>query len=393
MRCSAVIVAAGRGSRFGAPLNKVLLPLRGSTVLEHAIAPFLRSPDVGEIILVANRDDRALLETKAAGWAGGRRIKVVEGGARRIDSSAAGVRATDPSAETVAIHDAARPIHTSESLARAIEAAERTGGAVVALPATDTMKRSQDGRLVAGTLARGELYHAQTPQVFRRAPFLAALESALAAGNDFTDDAAVAERAGIPVEIVAGSADNIKITNPPDLARAEGILDRRLGPGDTGLRIGSGFDIHPLVAGRRCVLGGVEIPSETGPLGHSDGDALLHALADAVLGAAGLDDLGTLFPDRDPQYKNADSRELFKLCVARAREAGFSVVNADCILILERPKIAPHRAAIRASLAGLLQISPERVNVKGKTAEGIGDIGSGRAVVAQCSVLLQFSRP
>jgi 2-C-methyl-D-erythritol 4-phosphate cytidylyltransferase/2-C-methyl-D-erythritol 2,4-cyclodiphosphate synthase len=390
MECSAVIVAAGRGTRFANARNKILLPLGGRTVLEHSIAAFDGVARIAEIVVVVSPEDRS----EIAGLLGrvdlAKPARIVDGGARRIDSVHAGVLATGHASSLVAIHDAARPLVRGETIARAIDAAARVGGAVVATAATDTVKHSHDRRLVDATIPRAEIFLAQTPQIFRRTAFLAALARAVPANEEFTDDAAVAEAAGIPVEVVPGEADNLKITYPDDLARAERILASRAGsPADPKIRVGCGFDVHRLVEGRRFVAGGVEIASDVGPLGHSDGDALLHALADAILGAAGLEDLGTLFPDTDPNYRDADSRDLLRRCVERAAAAGFRVVNADCVVVVEKPKLAPHRAAIRASVAGILGIEPERVNVKGKTAEGLGLLGEGRALAATCTVLLQ----
>jgi len=368
----------------------VLLTIEEKSVLEHAMAPFIELAEIGAIVIVTNTADRAEIESHLRPLALEKQMIFVNGGARRIDSVANGVRAAPGAAELVAIHDAARPLIQKEIVLNAISAAARSGGAVVAVGATDTIKRSAGGRFVDITIPRNEIFHAQTPQIFRRREFLAALDAAIASGDDFTDDAAVAERAGVRVEIVKGDSENIKITIPSDLPRAAEILAQRNGAArDIGIRVGSGFDIHALVAGRKCILGGVVIDSPVGPHGHSDGDALSHSLADAILGAAGLDDLGTLFPDRDPKYKDMDSRDILKACVAKVHDAGFRIVNADCILILERPKIAPHRAAIRASVAKLLQVGESCVNVKGKTAEGYGDIGQGRAIAAQSTVLLQ----
>ncbi len=393
MRCAAVVVAAGRGARFGDPLNKVLHPLGGRPLLEHGLEALAASPAIDRIVLVASASDLSRLESLASRLGAGKVSRVVPGGARRIDSVLAGVRACDAAARCVAVHDAARPLVRPETVTAAVEAAERTGGAVVAVPALDTVKRSEDGLRVGSTIPRGEVFLAQTPQVFRREPFLRALEEAVASGIDLTDDASVAERAGIPVEIVAGDVENLKVTRPEDLARAEAILARRGGARTPSFRVGTGFDVHRMAEGRRCVLGGVTIEGARGPVGHSDGDALLHAVADALLGAAGLDDLGTLFSDRDPAHRDADSREILRKCVARVREAGFVVENADCVLVLEAPRIAPHRAAMRAALAEILGVAATCVNVKGKTAEGLGAVGAGEAVVAQATVLLRCVAP
>jgi len=390
MRCAAVVVAAGRGSRFGAEQNKVLLPLGGRTVLERSLDSLAATGSVEALVVVAHRDDLPALRERQGSLGRGKVVAIVEGGARRLDSVAAGVRACPAQARNIAIHDAARPLIRAEVVERAIEASDRSGGAVVAVPAVDTVKRSSDGVRVDATLPRSEIFLAQTPQIFRREPFLRALEAAIASGREFTDDAAVAEAAGIPVEIVKGDGENLKITYQEDLPRAEAILAKREGgTAQPQFRVGTGFDVHRLVPGRRCVLGGIELASPVGPLGHSDGDALLHAIADALLGAAGLDDLGTLFSDKNPEYKDADSQKLLAECVARVERAGFVVSNVDAFLVLERPKIAPHREAMRAAIATILGVETSQVNVKGKTAEGLGALGAGDAVAVQATILLQ----
>lgn len=393
MICSAVVVAAGRGTRFGAPRNKVLLPLRGRNVLEVAADALAEVSEIEEIIVVANPGELSDLDATRNRIGRGKCTKIVAGGSQRMDSVAAGVRATNPGAALVAIHDAARPLVDPADVRRTIGAALRCGGALLAAPAVDSIKLSRDGTFVDQGIPRNEVFLAQTPQIFRRADYLHALDQARNIDRVFTDDVEIAQFGGMRVEIVTTEKPNVKITHPGDLKQAERLLAARDGRApESAVRVGNGFDIHRMVPGRRCVIGGVEIEHARGPQGHSDGDVLLHAIADAVLGAAGEDDLGTLFPDRDPRYKNADSRELLRLSVMRARDAGFVVINADCVVIAEEPRLAPHRKSIRESVAQLLEIDPAAVNVKGKTAEGLGPIGSGDAIAAQCVLLLQKIR-
>jgi 2-C-methyl-D-erythritol 4-phosphate cytidylyltransferase/2-C-methyl-D-erythritol 2,4-cyclodiphosphate synthase len=288
------------------------------------------------------------------------------------------------------IHDAARPFVSADLISRTIVAAAESGAALAALPARDTVKRARPDHIVAETLPRESIFLAQTPQAFR----CDVLRDALAQrdAGDATDEATLAERAGHTVRLVDGEASNIKITTPDDLAVAEAIAMERDGvsraaPVRTG-RVGTGYDLHRLVDGRRLILGGVTIPFERGLLGHSDADAICHAVTDAVLGAAGAGDIGRHFPDTDPQWKDASSIDLLRRAAAIIREQGFDVGNVDVVVIAERPKLAPYIDRMRANIAAALGSAVDRVSLKGKTNEGVDAVGRGEAIAAHAVALL-----
>jgi 2-C-methyl-D-erythritol 4-phosphate cytidylyltransferase/2-C-methyl-D-erythritol 2,4-cyclodiphosphate synthase len=308
-------------------------------------------------------------------------LAVVAGGERRQDSVRRAF-ARVGAAEIVVIHDAARPLVTDALIRRTVAAALDSGAAIAALRASDTVKRGDaDGRIIE-TLPRGDIYLAQTPQAFR----VDVLRAALTIPGEATDEAALAEQAGHRVHLVEGDPQNLKITTPADLDMAERLLG---GVSATmPLRIGNGYDLHRLVAGRPLILGGVTIPFEKGLHGHSDADVVCHAITDAVLGAAGAGDIGRHFPNTDPAWKDADSIDLLRRAVALVDNAGFAVGNVDVVVIAQQPKLAPHVDAIRARVAAALGCDPAQVSVKGKTNEGVDSIGAGESIAAHAVALL-----
>jgi 2-C-methyl-D-erythritol 4-phosphate cytidylyltransferase/2-C-methyl-D-erythritol 2,4-cyclodiphosphate synthase len=390
-----VMVAAGAARRMGALAggrSKAFLRLRGATLLEHACAAFDAVPAVREIVLVVRPEDRgAAEELRRAAPALAKVTAIVPGGPERHDSVRLGLAAVAPESGLVCVHDAARPLVEARTIEAALDAAARAGASLVAVPVADTLKRAEEARAVE-TFDRARIFAAQTPQCFRTALLRELCERARKDGFRPTDDAALHERYVGPVAIVAGSATNLKITTPDDLRVAEALLAARDAARDGGgsmkdlQRVGVGFDSHRLEQGRRCILGGVELPHPSGPAGHSDGDCVLHALTDALLGAAGLDDLGTLFPDTDERWRGADSARLLALALERVRAAGWRPTNVDLVIATDGPRIAPQRAAMRARIAGLLGLDPDAVNVKGKTLEGLA--GPKDAVVAHAVCLL-----
>jgi 2-C-methyl-D-erythritol 2,4-cyclodiphosphate synthase len=288
-------------------------------------------------------------------------------------------------ADIVVIHDAARPLVTDSTIRRTIAAASEYGAAVAAVPVPDTVKQVKEGGFIAATLRREEIYLAQTPQAFR----VGVLRAALTIDGDATDEAMLAERAGHPVRVVEGDPRNLKITTPADLSLAERYLEVD-GPRHT-LRIGNGYDLHRLVPGRPLILGGVTIPFDTGLLGHSDGDAVCHAVTDAVLGAAGAGDIGRHFPDTDPAWKDANSLDLLRRAAALVRAAGYGVVNVDLVVIAQKPKLSPHADQIRANLANALGCDASQIGVKGKTNEGVDSMGAGESIAVHAVALLMGS--
>jgi 2-C-methyl-D-erythritol 4-phosphate cytidylyltransferase/2-C-methyl-D-erythritol 2,4-cyclodiphosphate synthase len=380
MYVSAILAAGGRGLRLGHSQPKQLLEIAGRPILERSVSLLKDHPDVHEVIVALPEE---LVEDPPAYLLDSSKpLRVVKGGARRQDSVAAAFRLVSDRADVVVVHDAARPFATSGLLAKTIAAAVETGAALAALEARDTVKKVEDG-VVSATLDRRTIFLAQTPQAFRRD----VLRDALAASGDATDEAALAERAGHPVRIVEGEASNIKVTTPEDLVIAEAI-GRGGRPARTG-RAGMGYDLHRFVEGRPLILGGVTIPFDRGLAGHSDADAVCHAITDAILGAAGAGDIGRHFSDTDPRWKGASSVDLLRRAVEMIDAEGLAVGNVDATVILERPKLAPYVDQMRANLAAVLGVSIDRVSIKGKTNEGLGEIGRGEAIAVHAIALVR----
>ena len=384
MSVGAIIVAAGRGDRMGAPVPKQLLDIGGRTVLQHSVAAFDGHPAVSELVVVLPSEYVADGTTLIGPTR--RRCAVVAGGARRQDSVVQGVSALSPAVDVILVHDAARPFADAALIDRVLAGVAETGAAVPAVPVRDTVKRVDPATTrVTETISRDGLWLAQTPQGFRR-PVLDAAIALGERGTAATDEAMLAEKAGHPVAIVTGSDENVKLTTPADLAAARARLL-------SGGRVGTGYDLHRMVEGRPLVLAGVTIPFERGPMGHSDADVLSHAIVDAVFGAAAAGDIGRHFPDNDPAWKGAPGLDLLGRAVAIVRELGWQVANVDATVILERPKLAPHIGAIREALAATLGVSIDRVNVKAKTNEGVDAVGRGEAIAAHAVAVLAPGGP
>ena len=381
MHVSAIIAAGGRGSRFGGTQPKQLQPLAGVPILKRTVDVFLNGYAFDEVVVALPSD----LAANPPAYLDD--VIVVEGGERRQDSVANAVRAVAPSSQVIVIHDAARPLVTPAVIERTIAAAIKHGAAIAALPARDTVKRGDASRVIRGTLPRDEIFLAQTPQAFRVGVLRDALAIASTA-TDATDEAMLAEAAGHHVHLVDGDPRNLKITTPDDLMLAEALAPREARPARTG-RAGIGYDLHRLVEGRPLILGGVTIPSDRGALGHSDADVVCHAITDAVLGAASLGDIGRHFPDVDPRWKDASSLDLLRRAMAMLADEGLQVGNVDVTVILERPKIKDHIAAMRGALADALGVDVTRVSIKGKTNEGMDAIGRGEAIAAHAIALVR----
>ncbi len=399
-RAWAIVVAAGQGKRmrtgpFARGPRKPFVELAGRPILLRTLDAIARSGAVERTVVAVAAGDLAAAEELIGPERERLRVEaIVEGGARRQESVARALAAVPEEVDLVAVHDGARPLVEPELFDRALDAARRTGASCVSLPVGETLKRvdrSEEGAgsppMIGGTVDRSRLWAAQTPQAFRRADLARLLDEAGRDGAHLTDDAQAFDRAGLPVEAVPGSPRNIKITTPEDLAMAEAIL----AGGEVGardVRVGTGFDIHPLVPGRRLVACGVELDSPVGGEGHSDADAAVHAVIDSLLGACAMGDIGTLFPDTDPAYKDADSVKLLADVAARLRDAGFEPRSLDVTVLLERPKLAPHVGEMRAKLARAVGIPGERVSVKAKTMNGVGPVGEGKAYAAQATAVV-----
>jgi 2-C-methyl-D-erythritol 4-phosphate cytidylyltransferase/2-C-methyl-D-erythritol 2,4-cyclodiphosphate synthase len=355
-----VVVAAGRGRRFGG--EKQYAPLGGGRVLDRAVAAAGDASDGVVAVVPREREGEAVAGADA----------VVAGGVTRSASVRAGLAAVPAEAEVVVVHDAARPLASSELFTTVVEAlGGGADGAVPALPVVDTVKQVGGDGVVRATLDRSGLVSVQTPQAFRAD----ALRRAHAAGGEASDDAALVERDGGRVVVVPGEEANAKLTAPDDLAAAE----RRLARSPTTTRVGLGFDVHPWSddPARPLVIGGVELRGERGLAGHSDADVVTHAVIDALLGAAGLGDIGTHFPDTDPALAGTDSLALLDATVALLARAGWRPGNVDCTVVLDAPRLAPHRAAMQEALS---DAAGTDVSVKAARAEGLGALGRGEGV-------------
>lgn len=388
MSTAALIVAAGRGARAGRPGigPKQYATLAGRSVLARSIDRFSGDNAIVAIQVVIHPDDGPLYAAAVAGSRAPLRPPVL-GGARRQESVRAGLTALkEMNPRFVLIHDAARPLVPAEVILRVREALASAGGAIAALAVTDTLKHAGGGSVIRGTADRAGLWRAQTPQGFVFADILAAYQAAHAAGrDDFTDDAAVAEWAGIDVVLVPGSERNIKLTTAEDFSMAERLLAAA-----PDVRTGTGFDAHRFGGGDHVWLCGVKIPHTSALVGHSDADVGLHALTDAILGAIAESDIGEHFPPGDPRWKGTASRVFLEDAVRRVRARGGSIGNADITLICQEPRIAPHRQAMRQAIAGILGIGLDRVAVKATTTEGLGFAGrrEGIAAMAIATVVL-----
>jgi 2-C-methyl-D-erythritol 4-phosphate cytidylyltransferase/2-C-methyl-D-erythritol 2,4-cyclodiphosphate synthase len=385
--CAAILVAAGRGVRAGAGAPKQFRPLGGVPMLARTLQPFARCEAIARLVLVVPHPEEARSRL-AAFLPQGAVVDFVQGGESRQQSSAAGLAAAGK-AEIILVHDGARPFVDESLIRRVVAEARRSGAAVPLMPVTETLRRVDPQGASLGTVRREEFALAQTPQGFRREVLERALQWAREEGFDGTDEAELVEKSGHSVARVEGSAGNVKITTAEDFEQAQRLLGG--GEPDT-LRVGLGYDVHALVAGRDLILGGVKIPHPFGPAAHSDGDLLCHAATDALLGAAGLPDIGQLFPDTEPEWKSASSLRLLEGAAERVRRAGYRVVNLDLVLVAEEPRLVPHVAAIRVNLARALQCSESRVSVKGKRGEGIGFTGRREGMAAHAVALLARDR-
>src|SRR5688500_1887914 len=356
MYVSALVAAGGRGVRLGADRPKQFLDIGGRSILETSVGALAASDRIDEIIVALPEEH---LKAAKAWPASSKPMLFVAGGARRQDSVANAFGKSSRHADVIVIHDAARPFVTAGVIARTVDAAQAHGAAIAAIPVRDTVKQTHDpgrdgSRPIRTTLPRDTIFLAQTPQAFRRD----VLERAIAEGRsiDATDEAMLVERLGLPVHVVEGDIRNIKITTSEDLATAKAVALQTSRLESEGfrprwIRIGNGYDLHKLVAGRPLILAGVKIPFELGLLGHSDADIVCHAVTDAILGAAAAGDIGRLFPDTDPTWKGADSIALLKSATVLVRGAGFRVSNVDVTVIAQKPKLLPYLDRMRSNLA------------------------------------------
>lgn len=380
--CTALIVAGGTGQRFGAERPKQYLDLAGKPILRRTVEAFLGHPAVSSVQLVIDPAWREFYDTAVAGLD---LPEPVSGGATRQDSVRNGLEAIAArgGCDRVLIHDAARPLIDAATITAVIAVLDATPGAIAAVPVADTLKRGAAGT-VTGTVDRDGLWRAQTPQGFRFPLILDAHRAA--AGLALTDDAAVAERAGLAVALVPASEENFKVTTPDDLVRASRLLMASLGD----VRTGSGYDVHRFTDGDFVTLCGLRVPHDQGLDGHSDADVGLHALTDAILGALAAGDIGSHFPPSDPQWRGADSAKFLRHAADLVAARGGIIAHADITIICERPKIGPHRTAMTSRVAGILGIAVDRVSVKATTTERLGFTGRGEGIAAQAVATIRL---
>jgi 2-C-methyl-D-erythritol 4-phosphate cytidylyltransferase/2-C-methyl-D-erythritol 2,4-cyclodiphosphate synthase len=392
MRVAVLIVAAGRGSRAGGGLPKQYRTLGGKSVLAWTLEAFLAHPDVKHTTVVIHPDDRERYESSISALAGGPandRLGWALGGETRQDSVRCGLEAlADKGPETVLVHDAARPFVSADLIDRAI-AAGRQGPAVPGLEVTDTIKVIDPHGSVVSTPNRSSLRAIQTPQAFPFGQLLDAHRKAAASKlHAFTDDGALAEWAGMPVHVFEGEPGNVKLTHPADFIEAAKRLKGQ--PMTYVTRLGMGFDVHAFAEGDHVWLGGIRVPHDRGLLAHSDGDVILHALTDAVLGALAEGDIGTHFPPSDPLWRGASSDRFLAYAVDLVRQRGGLVDHLDTTLLCEKPRLGPHREVMRQRIAEIAGLRVDQVSLKATTTEKLGFTGRGEGIAAQAAATIRL---
>lgn len=426
IKTAVIIAAAGSGKRMGGGIPKQYGQLGGMSILARSVKAFADLKEIDRIMIVTNEDYHGHCRAELSRLGLMSKVSdILPGGQERQDSIYNAVRRLPEDIDLVLVHDGVRPFVTAEVIRRTIEAARMHGAAVAAVPVKDTIKMAEENRLIK-TLDRSQLYAVQTPQGFSRELLVRAYEEAYRKNCYGTDDAYLVEQAGEKVVLVKGDYSNIKITTMEDIVFGEAILggkteERGIGglfksslagtgplnglsedngedaesfvvAGEGEMRVGTGYDVHKLVRGRRLVLGGVNIPFEKGLLGHSDADVLVHAIMDAMLGAAALGDIGKHFPDTDEKYRGISSLKLLETVGAMLRNRNCSVVNIDATVIAQRPKIAPHIREMILNISETLGIERNRINIKGTTTEKLGFAGREEGIAAQASVLIYKRR-
>lgn len=374
-RIGVIITSAGTSSRMGGKTPKQFMMIKGEPVVARAYKAFAACDMIDKIFVVTAEEMMQECKNKMVPYISSQHLAklggIVSGGRERQDSVFHGIYAlkkSDPEIEYILIHDAARPFVTKRIIEDTVKAVYEHNAAIVCVAPKDTIRTAED------TLAREGLYIVQTPQAFKTDLLIRAYQKAYREGYYGTDDAGLVERIGIKPALVEGDYRNIKLTTREDIP--------------TENRIGHGFDVHRLVRGRRCIIGGVDIPSEVGLLGHSDADVLLHAITDALIGAAGLGDIGEHFPDSDDTYKDADSTELLVQAYHLVKQHGYVVSNIDATLICEKPKLAPYKNKMQKNVATALGITPAQVNIKATTTEKLGFTGRGEGIAAEAVCIL-----
>ncbi len=383
MNCAVLVVGAGRGTRHGGEIPKQYQSIGGTPVFRRSLLTFLEHPQINTVIAVIAAEDAPLFAIASEEL----NVRTVFGGASRTASVHEGLKALGNEApDIVLIHDAARPLVSPALISRLIDATTSVCGSAPGLAPADALKRLEGDEIAGDDVKRTGLVQVQTPQGFAFQPLFDAYEN-LGANAAFADDLAVARASGIECTIIAGEPDNFKITRPGDIERAERVLGANNSP---VCITASGFDVHQIIPGDQMMLCGVPIKGDLALKGHSDADAALHALTDALLGTIGAGDIGDHFPPSDPQWKNVDSSVFLKKAKELLEERGGKIIHVDLTIICERPKIKPHREAMRARLGELLGLNLLRVSVKATTTEGLGFTGRGEGLAVMANATVQL---
>ena len=394
---TAIFPAAGSSRRMGGDINKIFLELGSESILLRTLKTFSKSPRINFLIVVVNENEVDAVQKLLDSADDLKPYKIVVGGSERQYSIANGLKFLPDDAEIVLVHDAARPLISLKVIEDVIDAAKKFGGAIAAVPEKNTIKFIDAENFVTYTPPRSKLVQVQTPQGFQRELLLKAYEQAAQDNFLGTDDSSLVERIGDRIKIIQSDYRNIKITTPEDLQMAESLIGfkpqvtENLPPTTYSLppKIGMGYDVHRLVANRKLILGNVEIPYNLGLDGHSDADVLIHAIIDALLGAAALGDIGQHFPDSDAKYKGVDSGELLQKVHEMIKIHGYTIGNIDATIVAQKPKLAPYILKMRVRLAEILQIDSNSISVKATTTEGLGFTGEGLGISAYATVLLE----
>ena len=384
---AAIIPAAGSGSRMGTDVPKQFLELNGVSILIQTVDRFLQVSDIRYIAIALPAAYRPAAQQAFQMYFSQdqyQRLLLVTGGATRQESVLAGLHALPPETKFVLVHDGARPFVSYSLIEQCLQAVMRNGAAILAIPVRDTIKQVNSSGEIVGTVDRSHLWQAQTPQGAAVDLLCKAYDIARRDGFEGTDEASLLENAGIPVHVVEGSEENIKITRPDDLKLATNINKE-----SNMLRIGHGFDAHRFKIGRHLILGGVDIPFDLGLEGHSDADVLVHAFIDGLLGAMGLGDIGHHFPDKDPQYKDISSLKLLEEVIRLVQEQQFVICNADITVVCQRPRLAPFVDEMRTNMATACFVTQDCINIKATTTEMMGYTGRGEGIGVHAVVLLE----
>ncbi len=386
---SAIILAAGVGSRMKSNITKQQIEILGRSILEHTLSAFESAESILDITVVTREEEQDFVKKTLQNFK--KPYKLVIGGQTRLESARLGFEASPDTAEYVAIHDCARCLITPKDIDRVAEHAYNFGAASATMRVVDTVKKIDKDGFIISTESRDNLRRAATPQVFKRALYRDVISRVTQNCSEITDDNMLFEQRGIKIAAVDTDGENIKVTEPADVLLAESILKRRNPKGGDGveIRVGHGYDVHKLVSGRKMIIGGVEIPYEKGLLGHSDADVLVHAIMDALLGAAALGDIGKHFPDTSGEFKDISSINLLLRVRALIEEKGYKISNIDATLVLQAPKVARYVEKMRENIAFALSVPTGCINVKATTEEKLGFTGNGDGAAAHAVALIQ----